>query len=157
MLGFSKKVLIADNIAPLADSCFALENPTMLESWIGVLAYTIQLYFDFSGYSDMAIGLGKMMGFKFVENFNKPYISQSITEFWRRWHISLSNWLRDYLYIPLGGNRKGGRRTAINILIVMSLGGFWHGAAWTFLLWGFWHGIIMVIERFFNNEAANNF
>ena len=147
MLGFAKKVLIADSVAPLADSAFALENPTTADAWIGILAYTVQLYFDFSGYSDMAIGLGKMMGFKFIENFNNPYISRSITEFWQRWHISLSTWLRDYLYIPLGGNRKGKTRTYINLMLTMVLGGLWHGANWTFVLWGFWHGGIMAVER----------
>jgi alginate O-acetyltransferase complex protein AlgI len=146
-MGFSKKVFIADTLAPIADASFALENPSMLDSWLGILAYTAQLYFDFSGYSDMAIGIGLMMGFRFVENFNHPYISRSITEFWRRWHISLSSWLRDYLYIPLGGNRKGPVRTYINLVLTMVLGGFWHGANWTFVIWGAWHGGIMAIER----------
>jgi len=147
MIGFCKKVLIADSVAILADASFALENPTMTDSWLGALAYTIQLYFDFSGYSHMAIGLGMMMGFKFMENFNHPYISRSITEFWQRWHISLSRWLKDYLYIPLGGNRKGKIRTYINLMITMVLGGLWHGANWTFVLWGAWHGAILAIER----------
>lgn len=146
-VGFSKKVLIADSIAPVADIAFTHSNPTFVESWIGVLAYTAQLYFDFSGYSDMAIGLALMMGFRFLENFRHPYISQSITEFWRRWHISLSNWLRDYLYIPLGGNRKGRVRTYINLFLTMLLGGLWHGANWTFILWGAWHGGWLAIER----------
>ena len=147
MIGFSQKVLIADTVAPLADAAFALENPTMAEAWLGALAYTVQLYFDFAGYSSMAIGIGLMMGFRFIENFNMPYISRSITEFWRRWHISLSTWLRDYLYIPLGGNRKGRLRTFINIFVTMLLGGLWHGANWTFIIWGAWHGGIMAIER----------
>lgn len=147
MTGFSAKVLIADTVAPLVDSIFALEHPTLIETWLGALGYTIQLYFDFAGYSHMAIGLGLMMGFKFIENFNAPYISRSITEFWQRWHISLSTWLKDYLYIPLGGNRKGTVRTYINLLLTMVLGGLWHGANWTFLLWGTWHGLILVIER----------
>lgn len=147
MLGFCKKILIADAVAPLVESVFALENPTMAESWLGALAYTVQLYFDFSAYSDMAIGLGMMMGFKFMENFNAPYISRSITEFWRRWHISLSTWLKDYLYIPLGGNRKGKRRTYINLMLTMVLGGLWHGANWTFVLWGLIHGVALCSER----------
>ena len=145
--GFCKKVLIADTIAPVADAAFALENPSLMDSWIGILAYAAQLYFDFSGYSDMAIGLGLMMGFRFMENFNHPYISRSITEFWRRWHISLSTWLRDYLYIPLGGNRKGEVRTYVNLFLTMLLGGFWHGANWTFVFWGMWHGGILAFER----------
>jgi alginate O-acetyltransferase complex protein AlgI len=147
MCGFSKKVLIADSVAPLADAAFALESPTMVDSWLGIAAYTIQLYYDFSGYSEMAVGLALMMGFRFIENFNLPYISRSITEFWRRWHISLSTWLRDYLYIPLGGSRKGRVRTYINLFLVMLLGGLWHGANWTFVLWGGWHGVLLAIER----------
>ena len=147
MIGFCKKVLIADSIAPLVDMSFAQENPSFADAWLGTLAYTVQLYFDFSGYSHMAIGLGLMMGFRFIENFNYPYISRSITEFWSRWHISLSTWLRDYLYIPLGGNRKGNHRTTINLMLTMVLGGLWHGANWTFIIWGFWHGSIMAIER----------
>lgn len=146
MQGFIKKVFIADSIAPLADAAFALQNPTTADAWLGTLAYTAQLYFDFSGYSDMAIGLALLMGFRFTENFNQPYISQSITEFWRRWHISLSNWLRDYLYISLGGNRHGALRTDINKFLTMLLGGFWHGANWTFVLWGVWHGAILAAE-----------
>ncbi len=148
MLGFAKKVLIADTVAPLADAAFALENPSMADSWIGVIAYTVQLYFDFSGYSEMAVGLALMMGFRFIENFNFPYISKSITEFWRRWHISLSTWLRDYLYISLGGNRKGKVRTYVNLFLTMLLGGLWHGANWTFVLWGALHGGLLAIERF---------
>ena len=155
MLGFAQKVLIADSVAPLADNIFALSNPTFLESWLGALAYTIQLYFDFMGYSSMAIGLGLMMGFRFIENFNHPYISRSITEFWRRWHISLSSWLRDYLYIPLGGNRKGKSRTYINLFLTMLLGGAWHGANWTFVLWGAWHGALLAIERTLGLKEVN--
>lgn len=147
MQGFIKKVFIADSIALLADNAFALTNPTTADAWLGALAYTAQLYFDFSGYSDMAIGLGLMMGFRFNENFNQPYVSQSITEFWRRWHISLSTWLRDYLYIPLGGNRNSTFRTYRNLLLTMLLGGLWHGANWTFLLWGAWHGTLLATER----------
>jgi len=146
-IGFLKKVLIADTVAPLVTLTFAQPDPTLAEAWLGALAYTIQLYFDFSAYSHMAIGLGLMMGFRFMENFNDPYISRSITEFWRRWHISLSTWLRDYLYIPLGGNRKGPVRTYINLLLTMLLGGLWHGANWTFIIWGAWHGGLMALER----------
>ena len=147
MLGFSQKILIADSVAPLVEKIFAISDPTFVESWLGALAYSVQLYFDFLGYSSMAIGLGLMMGFRFIENFNHPYISRSITEFWRRWHISLSSWLKDYLYIPLGGNRQGKRRTYINLLLTMVLGGAWHGANWTFILWGAWHGLWLAIER----------
>lgn len=154
MIGFTKKVLIADTIAPFADSVFALPEPSMADAWLGVIAYAMQLYFDFSGYSDMAIGLGQMMGFRFIENFNRPYLSRTITEFWRRWHISLSTWLRDYLYIPLGGNRKGERRTYLNLITVMGLGGLWHGASLNFVLWGLWHGSVMAIERKFSLKGS---
>lgn len=154
MGGFAKKVLIADTVADLADKAFALPDPSMADAWLGALAYTVQLYFDFSGYSDMAIGLGLMMGFRFPENFNHPYISRSITEFWRRWHITLSTWLRDYLYIPLGGSRKGAVRTYINLFLTMLLGGLWHGANWTFILWGAWHGSILAIERSLKDRKA---
>lgn len=155
MLGFSQKVLIADSVAPLVDQTFSVSNPTFVESWLGALAYSVQLYFDFMGYSSMAIGLGLMMGFRFIENFNHPYISRSITEFWRRWHISLSSWLKDYLYIPLGGNRKGKRRTYINLLLTMVLGGAWHGANWTFILWGSWHGALLALERALGLKNVN--
>lgn len=147
MTGFIKKVLIADTVAPLADAAFSNPAPSMADAWVGALAYSVQLYFDFSGYSDMAIGLGLMMGFRFIYNFNQPYISQSITEFWQRWHISLSTWLRDYLYIPLGGNRNGTFKTYRNLFLTMLLGGLWHGANWTFVVWGCWHGIWLAIER----------
>lgn len=147
MTGFCKKVLIADTAAVVVDQVFSLQSPGMAAAWIGALGYTVQLYYDFTGYSDMAIGLGLMMGFRFIENFNRPYLSRSITEFWRRWHISLSSWLRDYLYIPLGGNRKGRRRTYVNVMLVMLLGGLWHGAAWTFVAWGAWHGLFLMLER----------
>lgn len=154
--GLAKKVLIADSIAPLADRMFALSDPTFAESWLGVLAYAAQLYFDFSGYSDMAVGLALMMGFRFIENFNQPYVSRSVTEFWRRWHISLSTWLRDYLYIPLGGNRKGTARTYVNLFLTMLLGGLWHGANWTFLLWGAWHGAFLALERVLGGKTGKN-
>lgn len=145
--GLAMKLLIADNVAPLADRVFAAESPTLVEAWLGAGAYSIQLFFDFAGYSAMAIGLGLMIGFRFVENFNAPYRSQSITEFWRRWHISLSHWLRDYLYLPLGGNRKGQVRTYVNLMLTMVLGGLWHGANWTFIVWGAWHGAWLALER----------
>lgn len=147
MIGFSQKVLIADSLAPLSDKIFALQNPTLVESWIGAFAFSAQLYFDFLGYSSMAIGLGLMMGFRFIENFNHPYLSRSVTEFWRRWHISLSSWLKDYLYIPLGGNRGGKSKTYRNLMVTMGLGGLWHGANWTFLIWGLWHGLLLSVER----------
>ncbi|AYC31870.1 MBOAT family protein [Pseudomonas cavernae] len=154
MQGFIKKVFIADTLAPLVRHCFALENPSAADAWLGTLAYTAQLYFDFSGYSDMAIGLGLMMGFRFLENFKQPYISQSITEFWRRWHISLSTWLRDYLYISLGGNRGGSVATYRNLILTMLLGGLWHGANFTFVIWGAWHGLWLAIERALGSDAA---
>lgn len=147
MQGFISKVFIADSIAPIVDACYSLANPTTADAWLGALAYTAQLFFDFAGYSAMAIGLGLMMGFRFIENFDHPYISQSITEFWRRWHISLSSWLRDYLYISMGGNRHGTVKTYRNLFMTMFLGGLWHGANWTFVIWGSWHGIILCIER----------
>jgi alginate O-acetyltransferase complex protein AlgI len=147
MLGFVKKVLVADAVAPIADGAFALTDPTAAEAWLGALAFAVQLLFDFAGYSDMAIGLGFMLGFRFPENFARPYRAASITEFWRRWHMSLSTWLRDYLYVPLGGNRGGPARTIRNLALVMVLGGLWHGAAWTFVLWGAWHGAWLIGER----------
>ena len=147
MTGLCMKILVADFAAPVADLIFATKDPTLAEAWLGTLAYTIQLFFDFAGYSHMAIGLGLLMGFRFMENFDQPYWSGSITEFWRRWHISLSFWLRDYLYIPLGGNRKGPVRTYVNLMATMVLGGLWHGAAWNFLLWGAWHGTWLSWER----------
>lgn len=151
--GLAMKLLVADSIAPLADRMFALPAPTAAEAWLGALAYAIQLLFDFAGYSAMAIGLGLMIGFRFIENFDRPYTSRSITEFWRRWHISLSTWLRDYLYIPLGGNRGGRLATYRNLLLTMVLGGIWHGANWTFVLWGAWHGGLMAIERALGAKA----
>lgn len=152
MVGFCKKVLIADGVAGIADRAFGGAAPSAAEGWLGALAYTAQLYFDFSGYSDMAVGLGLMMGFRFMENFNHPYVSRSVTEFWTRWHISLSSWLRDYLYIPLGGNRRGAGRTYVNLMLVMLLGGLWHGANWTFVVWGAWHGSFLALERFLGSR-----
>ena len=146
-IGLAKKVLLADTVAPLANLAFATDHPSLMLSWLGAVGYMMQLYFDFSGYSDMAIGLGLMIGFHFRPNFDTPYISGSITEFWRRWHISLSVWLRDYLYIPLGGNRLGQARTYINLMLVMLLGGLWHGANMTFVIWGLWHGGWLALER----------
>jgi len=147
--GLTKKVLIANHVAVLADAVFGLPLARLPTSyaWLGLLAYTLQIYFDFSGYSDMAIGLGKMMGFSFKENFDAPYTSASISEFWRRWHISLSSWLRDYLFIPLGGNREGETKRYRNLLVVFLVCGFWHGANWTFLAWGAYHGAWLIIER----------
>lgn len=145
--GLAMKLLVADSVAPLADRLYGLTEPSLVEAWLGSLAYAVQLLFDFAGYSAMAIGLGLMIGFRFVENFNAPYTSRSITEFWRRWHISLSSWLRDYLYVPLGGNRHGTLKTYRNLMLTMVLGGFWHGANWTFLLWGAWHGLALSLER----------
>lgn len=147
--GLSKKVLIANALGQVADQIFALTGSdlTMPLAWIGILAYSLQIYFDFSGYSDMAIGLGMMFGFKFLENFNYPYIAKSIQDFWRRWHISLSTWFRDYVYISLGGNRVSPARTYFNLLAVFTLTGFWHGASWNFLVWGLFHGFFIIIER----------
>lgn len=151
VIGLAKKVLLANSIGILWDSVYAtsLSQMSVVMAWLGILAFSFQIYFDFSGYSDMAIGLGKMLGFKFLENFNYPYISKSITDFWRRWHISLGNWFKDYVYIPLGGNRKGVFKTYRNILIVWFLTGFWHGASWNFILWGVYFGIILMLEKTF--------
>ncbi len=146
-LGLAKKILLANACGKIADVVFAATPAGTLDSWYGLLAYAFQIYFDFSAYSDMAIGLGLMMGFMFAKNFDSPYQSASITEFWRRWHISLSTWLRDYLYIPLGGNRLGPARTYVNLAVVMLLGGLWHGAAWTFVIWGTIHGAMLIAER----------
>ena len=145
IIGLAKKVLLANQMGAMWE---ALQTqPGTLVAWVGIAAYALQLYFDFSGYSDMAIGLGRMLGFEFLINFNYPYISKSITEFWRRWHISLSTWFREYVYIPLGGNRKGLPRQIVNLLIVWGLTGFWHGASWNFLLWGLYYGILLIIEK----------
>ena len=144
--GLAKKVLVADSVAPLVDASFGAE-PTTLGAWIAASSYAVQIYFDFSGYSDMAIGLGRMLGFTFPENFRRPYAAATITDFWRRWHITLSSWFRDYLYIPLGGNRGGSRKTMRNLILVFLVTGMWHGAAWTFVLWGLWHGAALLIER----------
>jgi len=147
MLGFAKKILLADVIASSADAVFSASDPGVLDAWFGALAYTFQLYFDFSAYSDMAIGLGLMLGIACARNFNAPYRAVSITDFWRRWHVSLSSWFRDYLYIPLGGNRRGTTRVYLNLVIVFLLCGLWHGAAWTFVFWGIYHGLLLILER----------
>ena len=149
--GLAKKVLLANNIGELwaLVSGMNLREMSALTAWVGIFAYALQIYFDFSGYSDMAIGLGEMLGFRFPENFRHPYISASVTEFWRRWHISLGSWFREYVYIPLGGNRKGRLRQLVNILIVWTLTGIWHGAGWNFLLWGLWFAFALVLEKLF--------
>lgn len=148
--GLAKKVFIANTMAQVADTIFALETSelSLPLSWLGAVAYIFQIYYDFCGYSDMAIGLGLMFGFEFKENFNYPYGAKSVQDFWRKWHISLSTWFKEYLYIPLGGNRKGKARTALNRLIVFFCTGLWHGANWTFVLWGLWHGLFLLIEEF---------
>ncbi len=150
VVGLAKKVLLANTLGAVYVSVCALGEgeASVVALWIGIFAYTLQIYFDFSGYSDMAIGLGRMFGFQFQENFNYPYISKSITEFWRRWHMSLSSWFRDYVYIPLGGNRVSVPRHVFNILVVWTLTGFWHGAAWNFLAWGFYFGVLLLIEKY---------
>lgn len=149
LYGLGKKVIISNCMAQLADSIFGLPfaELTTASAWLGAIAYTMQIYYDFSGYSDMAIGLGKIFGFLLLENFNYPYLSKSIQEFWQRWHISLGTWFREYVYIPLGGNRKGTLRTYLNLLIVFFLTGMWHGASWSFIVWGLYHGTFQVIER----------
>ncbi|WP_169089953.1 MBOAT family O-acyltransferase [Paenibacillus sp. PL91] len=151
IIGLAKKVLLANNIGLLWHTVSASSTDTMpaLAAWLGIIAFAFQIYFDFSGYSDMAIGLGMMFGFRFNENFNRPYTAQSITDFWRRWHISLSTWFRDYVYIPLGGNRKGPWKQLRNIMIVWLLTGIWHGASWNFLLWGLYFGVVLVFEKWF--------
>ena len=148
ILGLAKKVIIANQMGALADIIFTSNNLSTPIAWLGAVAYTFQIYFDFSAYSDMAIGLGRIFGFKFLENFNFPYIAKSVTDFWRRWHISLSTWFRDYVYIPLGGNRKGILRQIFNLFVVWILTGFWHGAEWNFVIWGFYYFIFLILEKF---------
>ena len=155
IIGLSKKVLIANQLGELCNVFQNSKEQSVVFFWVNAIAFTLQIYFDFSGYSDMAIGLGKLLGFDFVENFNYPYISKSITEFWRRWHISLGTWFRDYVYIPLGGNRKGAKRQIINILIVWALTGFWHGAEWNFLFWGLYFAVILIVEKNFLLDKLN--
>ncbi len=149
LCGLAKKVLLANNIGMLWDKISTVQNLGAPSAWLGIAAFTLQIYFDFSGYSDMAIGLGKILGFDFLENFNYPYIAVSATDFWRRWHISLSTWFRDYVYIPLGGNRVSRLKNCVNILIVWALTGLWHGASWNFILWGIYYGIILICEKLF--------
>ncbi|MGJ0843085.1 MBOAT family O-acyltransferase [Clostridium tertium] len=154
VIGLGKKIIIPDMLGAISDNIFLLANSSgidMITAWIGAICYTLQIYFDFSGYSDMAIGLGHLFGFKFPENFNYPYISRSITEFWRRWHISLSTWFKEYLYIPLGGNRRG--NVYFNLVVVFLVTGLWHGASWNFVIWGLWHGLFMIIERLIRDKA----
>jgi len=154
IIGLGKKVIIANTVGYVADQIFAnnVTENTAATAWLGIICYSFQIFFDFSGYSDMAIGLAKMFGFDFLENFNYPYISKTITEFWRRWHISMSSWFRDYVYIPLGGNRTG--NVYVNLLIVFVVTGFWHGASFNFLIWGLWHGLFLIIERRFNAKEV---
>lgn len=147
ILGFAKKILLANPCGTVADAVFGAAGPTAIDAWVGAVAYAFQIYFDFCGYSDMAVGLGRMLGFEFPRNFDAPYRSESITELWRRWHISLSSVLRDYLYYALGGNRKGETRTYVNLAVVMLIGGLWHGAKWNFIFWGAFHGLFLVLER----------
>ena len=154
MIGFCMKVLIADTVAPMVDVVYALPNPSTADAWAGAIGYTIQLFFDFAGYSAMAIGLAMMCAFRFPENFNHPYLAGNIQVFWQHWHMTLSRFLRDYLYISLGGNRKGTARTYVNLMLTMVSGGLWHGANWTFILWGFWHGGLLALHRAW--RAAGN-
>jgi alginate O-acetyltransferase complex protein AlgI len=147
MIGFAMKVVLADSISPVVDAAFAVPRPPAGDAWIGAASYTLQLYFDFAGYSLMAIGLARMIGFHFPRNFDNPYLARNIQVFWQRWHMTLSRFLRDYLYISLGGNRRGVRRTYVNLVAVMAIGGFWHGASWNFLIWGLWHGTLLAIHR----------
>jgi alginate O-acetyltransferase complex protein AlgI len=147
VLGFAKKILLANPAGNVADAVFNAAQPGVLDAWFGVLAYAFQIYFDFCGYSDMAVGLGRMLGFEYLKNFDAPYLAESITELWQRWHISLSSVLRDYLYFPLGGNRRGETRTYVNLAVVMLLGGLWHGAKWNFVVWGAYHGWLLICER----------
>ncbi|MBQ9155061.1 MAG: MBOAT family protein [Solobacterium sp.] len=151
LCGLAKKVLLANNIGMVYEEIAALQTSqqSVMTAWLGIIAFAFQIYYDFSGYSDMAIGLGKMLGFDFLENFDHPYISRSVTEFWRRWHMSLSYWFRDYVYIPLGGNRRGMKRQIFNIMVVWLMTGLWHGASWNFILWGVFYGIVLIIEKLF--------
>jgi alginate O-acetyltransferase complex protein AlgI len=153
LLGMTKKILLANPCGKMADTAFNAGSVGPLEAWTGAVSYAFQLYFDFSGYSDMAIGLGLMFGFIFAKNFDSPYLADSITDFWRRWHISLSTWLREYLYVPLGGNRRGNTRTYFNLLVTMLLGGLWHGASWNFIIWGGLHGGMLALERTQGRES----
>ena len=153
MIGFAAKVLIADTLAPVVEAAFDLQHPSFVDAWLGNICFALQIFFDFTGYSAMAIGLGRMLGFKYPENFRDPYLAVTIQDFWRRWHISLSSWLRDYLYISLGGNRHGDVRTYANLLLTMAIGGLWHGASWSFLLWGVIHGAALAVARLWNRRG----
>lgn len=155
MVGLSMKVIVADTLAPLVDACYGLSAPTLSDAWLGTFAYSLQLFFDFAGYSVMAIGLGQMLGFKFPENFDFPYVALSIQEFWRRWHMTLGSWLRDYLYVPLGGNRVGHRRAYVNLMLIMAISGLWHGAdSFNFVIWGVMHGLAMIVQRFWDRNGG---
>jgi alginate O-acetyltransferase complex protein AlgI len=154
MLGFAKKILLANSAGAVADAVFGADNPGMLNSWWGILAYHFQIYFDFCGYSDMAVGLARMLGIEFIKNFNAPYLSNSITIFWKKWHISLSSFIQDYLYIPLGGNRRGTGRTYFNLCLAFFLCGLWHGAKYTFVVWGIYQGLFLVVERVFGKKTV---
>lgn len=157
IIGLSKKILLANTLALVADKAFEVQSPSVVFAWLGILAYTFQIYYDFSGYSDMAIGLGKMFGFHFLENFNYPYISKSITEFWRRWHISLGTWFREYVYIPLGGSRVSTKwRLIFNLFVVWFLTGVWHGANWTFFIWGLLYFVLITFEKLTNLDKKLN-
>ncbi len=159
IIGLSKKVLLANSMGSVADNIYATTPNELTASvaWVGAVAYSLQIFYDFSGYSDMAIGLGRLFGFRFLENFNYPYIASSITDFWRRWHISLSSWFKQYLYIPLGGNRNGDLATTRNLLIVFLATGIWHGASWNFVVWGLWHGFFLILEKKFKFITSNKF
>jgi alginate O-acetyltransferase complex protein AlgI len=151
-LGLTKKVVIADPVGQVADVAFAAPgHPSFATAWIGALAFTVQIYFDFSGYTDMAIGMARMFGLRFPENFARPYSSVSMTDFWRRWHMTLSRWFRDYVYIPLGGNRGTALRTSFNLFLTFLLSGFWHGASWNFVMWGAYHGLLLILQRVLNH------
>ncbi len=154
ILGFAKKILLANPMGEVADAVFSAESLTAADAWFGIVAYAFQIYFDFSGYSDMAIGLGRMLGFEFPKNFNAPYLADSITDFWRRWHISLSTWLKEHLYIPLGGNRHGTAKTYRNLMLTMLLGGLWHGAGWNFVTWGGLHGLYLAVHKLWMSATS---
>lgn len=158
IIGLSKKVILANTMGEVADKVYAAgtNNITADIAWLGAIAYSLQIFFDFSGYSDMAIGIGRMFGFHFLENFNYPYIANSVTDFWRRWHISLSSWFKEYLYIPLGGNRVSPIRRTLNLIVVFFATGLWHGASWNFIIWGLWHGLFLIIEKYFFQNFANH-
>jgi alginate O-acetyltransferase complex protein AlgI len=155
-VGLAKKVIIANNVAAVSEYIYQSSSVGTSALWLAAICYAFQIYFDFSGYSDMAIGLGKIFGFHFLENFDYPYMARSVTDFWRRWHISLSSWFRDYVYIPLGGNRVGKVRLVLNILIVWTLTGFWHGAQWNFVIWGIYYAVLLIIEKLFLKKGVDS-